>query len=138
MRIPGAAAAKKGLILVAAAGNDGPKAAPLYPAAYAEVIAVSAVDEQARIYDKAASGPYVALAAPGVDVLVAAPRGAYDLSTGTSVACAEVSGIVALLLEKRPGLSAAALRKLLRDTAKPLAGQHGLGEADALAAVERN
>jgi subtilisin family serine protease len=132
------AAAKKGLILVAAAGNDGPRAAPLYPAAYAEVIAVSAVDEQARIYDKAARGPYVALAAPGVDVLVAAPRGAYDLSTGTSVACAEVSGIVALLLEKRPGLAAAALRALLRETAKTLSGQQGLGEADALAAVERN
>jgi subtilisin family serine protease len=134
-----AAAAKKHIALVAAAGNEGPQAQPLYPAAYADVIAVSAVDAQARLYDHANRGAYVALSAPGVDVLVAAPRGAYDLSTGTSVACAEVSGIVALLLEKQPGLDAAGLRRLLRESARALPTEKGAGagQADALAAVER-
>jgi subtilisin family serine protease len=131
------AAAARGLILIAAAGNDGPRAAPQYPAAYREVIAVSALDDQSRLYAQAVGGPHVALAAPGVDVLAAAPRGAYDLSTGTSIACAELSGVAALLLEREPGLSAAALRARLRAAAKPVAGVAGLGAADARATLEK-
>jgi subtilisin family serine protease len=130
-----AAAAQRGLVLIAAAGNDGPQAPPAYPAADPHVIAVSAVDEQAKPYAMANRGAYVSLAAPGVDVLVAAPRGAYDLSTGTSVACAEVSGIAALLLERHPGLDGPALRGLLRASARSL--ESGAGLADAAAAVER-
>ncbi len=134
-----AAAAKKGIVLIAAAGNDGPDAAPLYPGADPNVIAVSAVDASSQVYANANRGPYVALAAPGVDVLVAAPSAAYDLSTGTSVACAEVSGVAALLLEKHPDLDGPALRRLLQDTAKALAGARdaGAGVADAEAAVMR-
>ncbi len=134
-----AAAAQRGIVLIAAAGNDGPQSAPLFPAADDHVIAVSAIDDQARIYPMANRGAYIALAAPGVDVLVAAPRGAYDLSTGTSVACAEVSGIAALVLEERPALDGPALRRLLRASAHALPGvsEAGAGVADAEAAVER-
>ncbi len=134
-----ATAAQGGIVLIAAAGNEGPQAPPLYPAADNHVIAVSAIDEQARIYPMANRGGYIALAAPGVDVLVAAPRGAYDLSTGTSVACAEVSGIAALVLEERPALDGPALRRLLRASAHALSGEKeaGAGAADAQAAVER-
>jgi hypothetical protein len=134
-----AAAAQRGIVLIAAAGNEGPQSAPLFPAADDHVIAVSAIDEQARIYPMANRGDYIALAAPGVDVLVAAPRGAYDLSTGTSVACAEVSGIAALVLEERPALDGPALRRLLRASAHALSGakEVGAGVADAEAAIER-
>ncbi len=131
------AAAKRGVALIAAAGNDGPRGAPDYPAAFPEVIAVSAVDDHSRLYARANRGAYVELAAPGVDVLLAAPRDAYDLSTGTSVACAEVSGVAALVLQEKPRLSAAALRRLLRETAHALAGAKGAGLADAEAAVKR-
>ena len=93
-----------------------PGAPPAYPGADPHVIAVSALDAQSRLYDRANRGAYVALAAPGVDVLVAAPGGAYDLTSGTSVACAEVSGVAALLLEKNPDLDGPALRRILRET----------------------
>jgi hypothetical protein len=130
------AASAKGMALIAAAGNEGPRAPPQYPAAYAQVIAVAAVDEKARVYAQANRGDYIDLAAPGVDVLAAAPDGAYDLSTGTSIACAEVSGVAALVLEKNPGLDLAALRKRLRDSARKIAGEPTLGEADAAAALK--
>jgi subtilisin family serine protease len=129
------AAGARGMALIAAAGNEGPNAPPLYPGAYASVIAVAAVDEQARIYDRDNRGGYIKLAAPGVDVLAAAPNGGYDLSTGTSIACAEVSGIAALVLEKNPGLDVAGLRRILRDSARKLAGEGDLGAADAAAAL---
>ncbi len=136
-----AAAARRGIALIAAAGNDGPRSPPLYPAADPNVIAVSAVDEQENPYAMANRGAYVALAAPGVDVLVAAPRGGYGLSTGTSVACAEVSGVAALALEEHPGLDGPGLRRLLQASAKRLARDPdagaGAGLADAEAAVER-
>lgn len=134
-----AAAADRKIVLIGAAGNDGPKAPPAFPGADPHVIAVSALDGQSRLYDHANRGDYVALAAPGVDVLVAAPGGAYDLTSGTSVACAEVSGIAALLLEQSPTLDGAALRRRLRDSAHALSNvpEAGAGLADAQAALGR-
>ncbi len=61
-------AAESGIGLVAAAGNGGPGAAPAYPAAWPQVIAVTAVDAREHIYRQANQGPYVALAAPGVNI----------------------------------------------------------------------
>ncbi|MGA3302991.1 MAG: S8 family serine peptidase [Methylovirgula sp.] len=132
-----AAAAQRKIALIAAAGNDGPHPPPEYPAADPNVVAVSAIDSKDQVFERASRGPYVALAAPGVDVLVAASNGGYDLSTGTSVACAEVSGIAALLLERRPDLDGPALRKILRESAHALSGETGIGAgaADAEAAV---
>jgi hypothetical protein len=132
-----AAAAQRKIALIAAAGNDGPHPPPEYPAADPNVVAVSAIDSKDQVFERASRGPYVALAAPGVDVLVAASNGGYDLSTGTSVACAEVSGIAALLLEKRPDLDGPALRKILRESAHALSDETGIGAgaADAEAAV---
>ena len=114
-----------------------PDVPPAFPGADPHVIAVSAIDDQSRLYDHANRGAYVALAAPGVDVLVAAPGGAYDLTSGTSVACAEVSGIAALLLERRPDLDGPALRQVLRASARALktAPEAGAGLADAQAAL---
>jgi hypothetical protein len=134
-----AAAAARKIILIAAAGNDGRAAPPAFPGADPHVIAISAVDEQSRLYDRANRGGYVALAAPGVDVLVAAPGGAYDLTSGTSVACAEISGVAALLLEKAPDLDGPGVRRILRDSALALkdAPETGAGLADAQAALRR-
>jgi hypothetical protein len=108
----------KGIVLIAAAGNMGPKSAPLYPAADPNVIAVTATDVNDQLLPQASQGPYVTVAAPGVDILEPAPNATYQLTTGTSVAAAHVSGIAALLLDRDPNLSADAIRDLLTSSAK--------------------
>ena len=58
-------AVERGTIIVAAAGNGGPTAAPGYPGAYPGVIAVTALDERGQIYKRAARGPHIQFAARG-------------------------------------------------------------------------
>jgi subtilisin family serine protease len=96
----------------------GPKSPPLYPAADPNVIAVTATYAKDQLLAQANRGPYVAVAAPGVDILEPAPNGAYQLTTGTSVAAAHVSGIVALLLDRDPSLDVATIRDILTSSAK--------------------
>jgi subtilisin family serine protease len=135
-------ATEKGVIFVAAAGNNGPKAPPAYPGAYPEVIAVTATDEKDRTYDKANRGDYISIAAPGVDIVAPALNGTYELSSGTSMAAAHVAGVVALLIEGDSHLSAADVRAILsssaRKPAKPLTKESiGAGIVDAASAVAR-
>src|SRR5262249_39142926 len=75
---------KSGAVVVAAAGNDGPGAPPSYPAAYEEVIAVTAVDRNLAAYRYASRGGHIDLAAPGVDVWTAMPGRREGPQTGTS------------------------------------------------------
>jgi len=110
----------KGVVLIAAAGNMGAQSPPLYPAADENVIAVTAIDENDKLMSQANQGPHVALAAPGVNVLEAAPRATYNFTTGTSVAAAHVSGVVALILERNPAIDVATLEEVLFSTAKDL------------------
>ena len=113
-----AAAYDKNIVLIAAAGNAGPQSEPLYPAADPNVIAVTATDSDGHVYKMANRGRYIAVAAPGVDIIALAPGGGYQLSTGTSIAAAHVSGIAALLLERKPSLKPADIRAILIATAK--------------------
>jgi len=113
-----AAAYDKGIVLVAAAGNAGPQSEPLYPADDPNVIAVTATDNEDHVFKMANRGRYIAVAAPGVDILALAPDGAYQLATGTSIAAAHVSGIAALLLERKPSLKPSDIRAVLIATAK--------------------
>jgi subtilisin family serine protease len=134
------AAKKKGIVLVAAAGNAGPGSPPLYPAADANVIAVTATDFEDRLFTASNRGRHVAVAAPGVEIILPAPRGTYQLSSGTSFAAAHISGIVALLLELQPDLKPYGVRKVLEATAKDLGApgrdsSFGAGLADAYRAV---
>ena len=79
------------------------------------------------------------VSAPGVDVLVPAPDNSYQLTTGTSVAAANVSGVAALLLARDPKLTPDAVEKILIRSAHHLAGPSrdiGAGEVDALSALE--
>jgi subtilisin family serine protease len=124
---------RRGITLVAAAGNAGPKSPPLYPAAEPHVIAVTATDAGDRLFAQANRGAYVAVAAPGVDLFVAAPDGGYAILSGTSFSAAEVSGIAALMIQRRPKLGPDALRAQLTATARVLAP--GLRLADAYKAV---
>lgn len=112
------AGANKGAVFVAAAGNGGSEAPPLYPAAYPEVMAVTATDERDALYTDANRGPYIAIAAPGVDIIVPSPGGAYDLKSGTSMAAAHVSGIIALMLERAGALNWQQVGAILSSSAR--------------------
>ncbi len=130
----------QGVVLIAAAGNAGPTSPPLFPGADPNVIAVTATDADDHSYTGANRGRYVAVAAPGVDILVPAPDGGYQLTTGTSVAAAHVSGIAALLLEKDPKLSPDEIRSILTSTAKTLGtrtrdDEFGYGLVDPIKAL---
>jgi len=113
-----AAAYGKGVVLIAAAGNAGPQSEPLYPAADQSVIAVTATDSDDHVFKMANRGRHIAVAAPGVDIIALAPGGSYELSTGTSIAAAHVTGIAALLLERKPSLTPSDVRTILTATAK--------------------
>jgi len=135
-----AAASKRGIVLVAAAGNAGPKSPPLFPASDPNVIAVTATDSDDKLFQGSNRGHHVAVAAPGVRVLLPIPGGNYDMTTGTSFAAAHISGIAALILEREPGLSPDSVRRVLLSTAHDLgpAGRDkdfGAGLADAFEAL---
>jgi len=131
----------KGVILVAAAGNNGPKAAPTYPAAYKNVIAITALDHKDRLYAHANRGNYLTAAAPGVNVLVPSLKKSYSYSSGTSLAAAHISGLIALLLERHPDATSEAIVDAIKKSAHDLGPkgydtQFGSGRADALASLK--
>ena len=132
---------EKGAVLIAAAGNAGPKAAPLFPAADPNVIAVTATDTDDKVFAGANRGAHIAVAAPGVDILAPGPRGSYEMSTGTSIAAAHVSGLAALLISRENRLDSRAIRKLLTQSARDLGApgkdsEYGAGLADAQKALD--
>jgi len=104
---------KKNAIMIGAAGNAGPGKPPAYPAAHPGVIAVTATDQNDDVYKLANRGSYIAVAAPGVDILTTTPGDNYGMLSGTSIATAHVSGVVALLLERDPKLKSNAIAELL-------------------------
>lgn len=90
----------RGMVIVAAAGNEGPGAPPAFPAALDGVLAVTAVDREGRVYRRANRGAYVDFAAQGVDVAVDA-EGAPRRVSGTSFAAPVVSAVLARRLHGR-------------------------------------
>ena len=131
-------AADRRIAMVAAMGNGGPTAPIAFPAADPNVIAVTATDREGRLFDAATQGEHVAVAAPGVEIILPAPRGGYQISSGTSVAAAHVSGIAALILERHPDADPPTLRRLLQATARQAAipdPKLGAGVADPVRAL---
>lgn len=137
-----AGAKERGVITVAAAGNGGPRSAPLYPGADPSVIAVTATDAEDKVFSDANRGSYVAIAAPGVDVLTAEPGERYAFTSGTSIAAAHVTALVALLLEKQPELDSDGARRVLAESATDLGSRgrdpvFGAGRIDPPNALAR-
>jgi hypothetical protein len=94
---------KKGVVFVAAAGNQGPTAPPSYPAAYSQVIAVTAVNKKLENYRHANRGTYVDVAAPGVEIWTALPDSREGYRTGTSFAAPFMTAVVAAGFDAKPG-----------------------------------
>jgi subtilisin family serine protease len=106
----------RGHLIVAAVGNDGPAAPPLYPAAYKGVIGVTAVDASHHVLLEACRGKHLALAAPGADLRAADATDAtgYKEVRGTSFAAPLVAGLLARVLDvPDPVASANALATLM-------------------------
>lgn len=129
-----------GLVIVAAAGNDGPAENTVsYPAKYAETIAVSATDISDTIASFSSRGPEVDLAAPGVNIYSTWYTGGYRSGSGTSMATPHVAGAAALLIAAGV-TSNDSVRAILQSTAEDLGSSgwdsnYGYGLVDAKAAI---
>ena len=104
------------------------------------MIAVTATDEDDRIYRSANRGNHIAIAAPGVNLMLPTVGGDYRMTSGTSFSAAEITGVIALMLERNPGLNPDAVRRALISTARDLGAPgidplFGAGLVDAYRAV---
>lgn len=111
---------QSGTGVVASVGNLGPAAPPLYPAAYAGVLGVTAVDRQRRVYAKANRGTQIALAAPGVAIWTVGPQATGRFRDGTSFATPFVAAAYAVLATRRADLTPPGVASALRQSALPL------------------
>jgi Subtilase family len=91
------ALSRKGIIFIAAVGNEGPTAPPTYPSAYEQVIAVTAINRDLSNYRHAVRGDHVDIAAPGVGIWTAMPDGKGAYHSGTSFAVPFVTAAVAAI-----------------------------------------
>lgn len=128
---------KRGHLVVAAVGNDGPAAPPLYPASYPGVVGVTGVDKRGRPLPEAARGPQVMFAAPGKDMVSASP-GAPPWRTvrGTSFAAPVVAAMLAPMLQRpEPAAARAAVAALaktaVREDANTISNETGHGVVGA-------
>ena len=146
------AAYSLGIVIVAAAGNEG-ASTPIYPAAYPEVIAVGAIDSNGNVPSWSNRNPEIV--APGVDILSTYPRDSYETLSGTSMATPHVSATAALIQAARlannlpllpPGTendtSTETLRGLLHVTARDAGATgydelYGYGIVDTYQAVQK-
>ncbi|MEO5975030.1 MAG: S8 family serine peptidase, partial [Ilumatobacteraceae bacterium] len=120
----------KNILVVAAAGNEKEFAAPSWPAADDNTIAVTAIDRNSNVAGFGQRGDYIDLSAPGVEILSTTPSNkpcgavtepaGYGCGNGTSFAAPFVSGAAALLFSARPQITAAQVRFLLISTATDL------------------
>ena len=120
-------ATEKNIAIAAAAGNGGPNARPAYPAAYSDVIAVTAVNSEKEIYFLANQGDYIDFAAIGVNVKHAALEKNTDVSSGTSYATPIVAALLARLKYTHPEHESVELLKRLAKDIGPLGKDNTYG-----------
>lgn len=119
---------QQGVLLVAAAGNEGAGHGVAYPAAFDAVVAVGAVDGENRVADFSNRGPELDLVAPGVDITGLSLNGEAVTRSGTSMAVPQVAGVAALLLSRTPEATAQEIRQQLAESAIPLGDPNEYGK----------
>lgn len=129
-------AARKGAVVVAAAGNGG---GPIYPAAYPGVVAVAATGPRDGRESSYSVGGYIDVSAPGLDIISTVPGG-YSFKSGTSMSAPHVTALAGLLASQ--GRGPAAIKKRIRATAVDLGPRgydpyYGTGRINAAKAVQK-
>lgn len=112
------AAAEHNIVLVAATLEN--QADPGFPASMDSVIPVISSNLRGETPHPQWSNLPMLIAAPGIDILTTAPEGSYAFLSGSSLATAHVSGVIALLLQHQPSLTPTAIRTLLLNTGQTL------------------
>jgi serine protease len=131
----------KGVVIVAAAGNDRKAGNPVsYPAATDGVIAVAATDQKDRIADFSTAGGYIDVAAPGTDILSTWPGNTIKAMSGTSMAAPHVAAIAALLVAEDATLTPDTIEKVIERSAQDFGASgrdddFGYGRVDAVSAL---
>ncbi len=108
-------AEQAGVFVVASAGNGGEREQVDAPALFPQTVAVGALTEDGETAAFSKDGVQVDVFAPGVDIYSTWPGGSYQQLSGSSMATAHVSGVLALLLALRPQLTPVALRDIWRN-----------------------
>ncbi|MDV6316588.1 S8 family serine peptidase [Idiomarina sp. HP20-50] len=140
----------QGVLLVAAAGNDGSAYtstdAMSYPASYNSVVSVAAVDNSKQLADFSQKNSQVEISGPGVSILSTYPEGTgqqgnYGTMSGTSMASPHVAGVAALVWSHHPTCSAQEIRGVLNATAEDLGAagrdvKYGYGLAQTKDAID--
>lgn len=132
-------ASSKGVLLVAAAGNDGCSSVD-YPAAFPKVIAVGSLATSTLRSDFSDCGPEIDLAAPGEGIYTTGRWCCTIVANGTSIASPLVAGVAALIWDRRPTMTPGQVRCALADTADDLGpagrdNEFGDGRVDADGAI---
>jgi subtilisin family serine protease len=138
-------AVARGALVIAAMGNDN-TGQPSFPAAYPDVVAVGATDQQDRRATFSNFGSHIDVAGPGVQIRSTDWDNVYSDKSGTSMATPHVAGVAALVQSVAPQLTAGEIADILRETAQPLRDapsdpvpndRYGFGLVNAAAAVNR-
>ncbi len=109
------------VIVIASAGNDA-NTVPNYPAAYSEVISVSATDDNDNLASFSSYGSTIETAAPGVGIYscIRTAAGSYGYMSGTSMACPHVAGVAALVRAEFPSWEVNRVRNRLISSVEDL------------------
>jgi subtilisin len=116
---------QSGKIIIASSGNDGRKASVDYPARFIKVVSVGATTRNNKIAPFSNRGPSIDIYAPGERIYSAWLHGMYNELSGTSMATAHVSGVVALMLAVRPDLKPLQIKRILKRNAVSLSRSRG-------------
>jgi parallel beta-helix repeat protein len=131
----------KGVLLIAAAGNDASNQL-MYPAAFEHVVAVAATDQADKPAQFSNFGQWIEVSAPGVQIYSTWFDGSYGYLSGTSMSCPLVAGVAALVWSRFPNMTRDRVRLQLRHTADDLGAPgfdsyYGYGRINARRAVEQ-
>jgi len=135
-------AVSKGKMLIAAAGNFASNM-PIYPAAYEDVIAVSATTALDTLWPNSNFGDYITLSAPGEDIWSTYINNTWRWLSGTSMAAPHVSGIAALICAAYSGVPSDEIKRLMIESAVKLDGEDfspkfGYGRIDIYQAFQQS